>query len=679
MGTPLKAGMSPFLLEVWLESHLDLIAFAVIAGGLLLRLAAATGSYLNPDEAINWLFVNQPSLGAVLSQEGLKLNPAPPFFYILLYLWQLIGSSDFLLRLPAVLAGTAALWFAYKWLGIAYNPTTGLIGVILMTFAPEVIQLSAEVRYYATVYFLTFAALYFLERALQENGANRDIPALRGVPNRLSMMVAFSALIFLAIYTDYQTIWFAIAVGIYTLIRMIRHRPGGAVTGVWIAGQATSAVLCASLYVTHISKLRGTVIEQEAREGWLRASYFHPGQDNPLLFVFDRTASVFQYFASSRIAGAIALLAFLAGLAVLLFQGLPGQAGKPRRRPLGMRLILPFVVIVIAALLRLSPFGGTRHSSYLLPFALGGVSFFLAWLTRRKLWPVLLGAIILMPLWRLTTHPNPTWYIEPKNQRRELMTAATRYVKELVPPGGLVVCDIQTEVLLRRYLSEGYRIARTNVWSYTAQDFGDNFLYLTEANGCRQGDSVCVVSAGWGENLARRLVHDYGQRLTRLREFGDNIAVFIVPVGSEILSDSLACHVAQAQHKLDSLSAHIRPLPGTSIHTVLWPSRYLVPGSRFLVPGTKNQELRTIPYSDVYRVCQQRPELFGSYLPAVALWIFGTHEFHPEFMAYMNDGESYVAGDYQFTLLGADPDTMVAAYEIRTRQASATGTASERQ
>jgi hypothetical protein len=392
---------------------------------------------------------------------------------------------------------------------------------------------------------------------------------------------------------------------------------------------------------------------------------------------------------SSPVAGIVALLMFLAGVILLVVRRRPSslqppisnlqssisnlqssifnlqssicpRPPPPARRHLGLLLLLPFAVVAGAALAGVSPYGGTRHSSVLVAFAVAGVSYALARISAGRLVPILLAGIVLIPVWRITTHPAASWYIEPRNRRRELMTAAIAYIRQIVPPGRFIFTDIQTEVLLWRYLGEDYPVVRPSIWSFTPGDFGDNFFRMTEANGLRIGDSVFVASAGWGENLvqglARRQVN-----YPKLHQFGDNIAVFVVPVGMESRSETLALRVKRTAQVLDSSALSLRAPSGAAIRTVLWPSRYLTDRTASL---TLHLAPRVKPYGEVYQAVRQGERAFDRYLPALAFWDLGTHEAHPEFMSYMKDGENYVAGDYRFTLLAADSDSLTAVYRI---------------
>src|SRR4030095_10851735 len=99
------------------------------------------------------------------------------------------------------LAGTLLGWVAFKWLEIAFNRTTALIGLMMIAFAPALIAISTEVRGYAVLLLCMASALYFLERSCAQES--------------LRAMFFFSLALFLAVLTHYSALWFVLAAGAY--------------------------------------------------------------------------------------------------------------------------------------------------------------------------------------------------------------------------------------------------------------------------------------------------------------------------------------------------------------------------------------------------------------------------------------------------------------------------------
>ncbi len=117
----------------WLGAHADLLAFAVIVVGLVARLWAASGTFLNPDEALHFRLANQLSL-AQAYKESLTASH-PPLLTFVLYYWRAMGTSDLWLRLPSVIAGVVFCWIFYKWLRNVAGKLTGFVGLLFRSAA----------------------------------------------------------------------------------------------------------------------------------------------------------------------------------------------------------------------------------------------------------------------------------------------------------------------------------------------------------------------------------------------------------------------------------------------------------------------------------------------------------------------------------------------------------------
>src|SRR5467141_2275935 len=131
------------------------------------RLIQAKEYFLNPDEALHYLSASQPSVD--LAYKAALTNAHPPLLILVLYYWHSFGHSELMLRLPSVLAGTACCWLTYLWLKEGTDRSIAFMGLLLVSFAPSLIGLSAEIRQYALLLFFMTGCLYLSERAIQEN------------------------------------------------------------------------------------------------------------------------------------------------------------------------------------------------------------------------------------------------------------------------------------------------------------------------------------------------------------------------------------------------------------------------------------------------------------------------------------------------------------------------------
>src|SRR6266481_1887099 len=156
-------------IDGWLREYTDSVALIAAGIGFLLRVRAASGTFLNPDETLHFSLANQTSF---LSAYHASLTLAhPPLLVLLLYFWRVLGTSEFVLRLPSVIAGTAFCWVFYQWLKGLLGNTAGLVGVMFMTLLPPMVALTSEVRQYSLLLLFICCAALLLERAFAKNSA----------------------------------------------------------------------------------------------------------------------------------------------------------------------------------------------------------------------------------------------------------------------------------------------------------------------------------------------------------------------------------------------------------------------------------------------------------------------------------------------------------------------------
>src|SRR5260370_15367600 len=267
--------------------------------------------------------------------------------------------------MPSVLAGTACCWIFYEWLKLVTDRPTALIGLLLWSFAPALIALSSEVRQYALLLFFMLSCLYLSERALRE-----DSPRL---------MMLFSLSLYGALLSHYSALIFAFTMGVSMLVRPYPFKKWMRLFAVWAAGQVGALALVSYFLVTHVSRLKKSGMAQEIADTWLRKSIFHPGTTSVAAFVPQQTIRVFTYLFSHGLVGTLVLLAFLAGMTLLLSRkaGTWNSTG-PSQRQFALLLGLPFVLNCVAAIAGQYPYGGTRHNVVLGPLALTGASIALA-------------------------------------------------------------------------------------------------------------------------------------------------------------------------------------------------------------------------------------------------------------------------------------------------------------
>jgi hypothetical protein len=524
----------------WPQSGARIAALFITLLGLLARLWAAHGTFLNPDEALHFRLANQVSLA--LAYQASLTTAHPPLLILFLYYWRALGTSELWLRLPSALAGAVFCWMFYNWLSKAAGSLAGFIGLLFVAFLLPTILIAAEVRQYSLLLAFLVSALYFLDEAFTKNSASR--------------MAAFALCLYVAMLFHYSAFWFAAALGFYALFRIFTERRSVRLVAAWVLSQLGGLALAAFLYKTHLSKLNAygsrTELQGLISETYLRRSFFDSAHDNPLLFLLGHTFGVFQYFFGQLAVGDVMALLFLLGV-VLLFRvkGFPQDPVSSRR--LGLFLLLPFAIIGGACLAHVYPYGGTRHVAFLIIPAVAGVSVAIVRLVAGR-WDRGLAVAALVIVACLTFgKPRQPW-MERANQSRANMAEAMDFVRKKVDPSDLVFTDYQSDLILGHYLCrqrpisfdlaptnfeefncDGYRIASTDyktAWMLSAHDFPKNWQRLVEAYNLRPGDTVWIVQMGWGIYLPEDLQKQFAEfRDLHFELFGKNIKIFEMTVG----------------------------------------------------------------------------------------------------------------------------------------------------
>src|SRR3989475_13105587 len=126
------------------KSRTYLLASSLLTAGFLLRVIWAASVFLNADEAMHYVLSNQPSFA--LTYQATLSTAHPPLFIIMLHYWSRVGTSEFILNLPSLLADTALSWSIFLCVQQVTDTTTPAITISLALFSATLLYLSAEVR-----------------------------------------------------------------------------------------------------------------------------------------------------------------------------------------------------------------------------------------------------------------------------------------------------------------------------------------------------------------------------------------------------------------------------------------------------------------------------------------------------------------------------------------------------
>ncbi len=485
----------------------DLAAVSVIVIGLVIQIAPMRNRYLSPDEAFHVSVASAPNLIDVYL--GTTTTAHPPLFFLLLHLWMHLGRSEYSLRLLPWAFGGTFLWFAYRWAGGVFGEAAGFLTLVVISFSPMWLDLSADVRGYTLLLMLSAAALVQLDKAVETRS-----------PARIALSSLFLCL---AILTHYSALFIALSMALYALVRLVAERAPRKLVFLWAGFQVGTAALCLFLYFTQVKIILGSDQELQAMTVWLGGSYFHSDRESVLPFIGRQTTEVFRDFFGSFLGGTVALFLALAGLAVLAV----------KRRPSAVLLVFPWLFGAAAGLLDRYPFGGTRHSVYLLPFFSAAIGVALSGLAAGRLRGALLTSLVLMLLYWTSRQGAAT------TGSLSQMKAAMDHLRRRAPAGSLLFADHGTGAVLRYYLgvagsgaekpAENYRIVRSPLWAPDPSRFSDEVERVIRVYRLSAGQRLWVIRLGSEddsyEELFRRLP---AAAVSESRRFGDILIVEVL-------------------------------------------------------------------------------------------------------------------------------------------------------
>jgi hypothetical protein len=399
----------------------------VFTAGLVLRLRLALLNYLNPDEALDALLAFGTWGDAF--RNSLKVTH-PPLLMVITHAVSLISRTELALRLVPVLAGSLFPLLLFAWLRRVAGMMAAMAALFLLTLAPHLITVSAQLRSYTLALLFLSASLVVLEEALESN--------------RWRAMAVYNVLLWLCILSDYSMAWFAGAAGLYALLGL--RGSSARVKATWAAGQLAALALYGVLFTVQVRRYRGGGIEREAVSDWLRGAFPKPGE--MLVFPFAGTLKQFAYLMASVPIGGLALVLFAAAL-LSLWVGRT-SIERSKARALAVLLVAPFALAIVGAYAHQFPYGRTRHTLVIGLFAATGIAVFFQTLPRRTAMATLWGAVLLTPLWHWRAGQDPQDIGSDRN-RKELILQCLDYMRAAIPPDAVIFTEHETLWMLAYY------------------------------------------------------------------------------------------------------------------------------------------------------------------------------------------------------------------------------------
>lgn len=294
-------------------SSLSTLFWVVLSIGALLRLATLGLQSFWLDEAITFWTIHR-DLAALADMLSIATRP---LFFFVLYPFYLLSASEWMLRLPSALAGTASLALLYA-LGreLFSDRRTALLAAALLALSPLHLWYSQEARFYALGGLISTSAVFFAVRGLKYN-RSRD-------------WVLFGLFEGLGLWNESGGIWLILALNIAGLLLARRLLREGRIFG-WALAQAVGVLVYLPRLGAFVSSVQG------GTAGWIPPA--------TILQVLRLLSDFAGGFMQPAWFGVLSLL--LVGSSLLLAAAL--HLRQVRRDWLAYAVLLPWLLVPISA------------------------------------------------------------------------------------------------------------------------------------------------------------------------------------------------------------------------------------------------------------------------------------------------------------------------------------------
>ncbi|MBI2966696.1 MAG: glycosyltransferase family 39 protein [Bacteroidetes bacterium] len=173
-----------------LQASIYYVLFAIIlVAGAFMRFYASYNFSFSNDELGSLMRLNFASLPEVIEQGIKKGDTHPPLLLVFLFFWTKIsGTSEFMVRLPFAVAGTLAIFYAWR-IGLKwFHPATALLSAAGIAFLEFPLHVSYLIRPYSPGLLFFLMNVYYWTNLLFEEGLQkRKTAILYGVTAALCM------------------------------------------------------------------------------------------------------------------------------------------------------------------------------------------------------------------------------------------------------------------------------------------------------------------------------------------------------------------------------------------------------------------------------------------------------------------------------------------------------------
>ncbi|MFH1073021.1 MAG: glycosyltransferase family 39 protein [Nanoarchaeota archaeon] len=188
------------------NKHLFLL-LGILAVSFCFKLTSLGAPSIKGDEGYSFYEASKPIPEMI---DSIKGDPHPPGYYLFLHFWQLLGKSEFWLRLSSVLFHAGAVVMAYLLGKLLFSPRTGILAAGILAVSEAHLRYSQLLRMYSLIVLISLVAVYFFFKFLKRQSLLNA-----------ALFVLFSAA---GLYTHYYFIFLLLALHCYVLLMKVQRK-----------------------------------------------------------------------------------------------------------------------------------------------------------------------------------------------------------------------------------------------------------------------------------------------------------------------------------------------------------------------------------------------------------------------------------------------------------------------
>jgi mannosyltransferase len=348
----------------------------------------------------------------------------PPFYYWLLKLWSMLfGTSEFALRSMSVFFAGVAIFFAFLLAKRLFNRNVAWVSLAFMVVAPMLLRYSQEMRMYALVAAIAFAATYILTIAMEQG--------------KRKHWVVYGLLVGLGMWTHYFSalVWLSHWVWRAWVTREETKKPKKFWKAFFSKEWIVAHVVAVGFFIPWMPALIHQILDVQINGFWIPpvTPATIPNFLTNVLYYQDQ-----ETINSWAALFFLVLVITLVALAIRIYQ----SASKTVKRNYMLVFAMAFVPMILLFVASMPPLRSSFIDRYLIPSTLGislfiGVTFALSTTYIKKKWLQAAGLLtigaMIFGMYNVTQLGNYNKTLHSSNNTRQIIEALSQKAKDEEP------------------------------------------------------------------------------------------------------------------------------------------------------------------------------------------------------------------------------------------------------